>query len=134
MQLTAIGIIHTPYSSLADCPRNIGQNNDECRIIVSDKYLAGLDGLHQGDGIQILYWLDQAIGSELMQTSRKSGERKGIFALRTPNRPNPIGSAVVNIETIADTEIIVRGMDCLDGTILLDIKPAFKGWNLFVLD
>ncbi len=127
MQLTAIGSISTPYSSLADCPRNIGQTKDECKIILSDTYRAGLDGLHQGDDIQILYWLDQANFTELIQTSRKSGERKGVFALRSPNRPNPIGSAVLNINDITDTELTVRGLDCLNGTILLDIKPAFKG-------
>ena len=127
MQLCAIGDIHTPYSTLADCPRNIGQNNDECQISVADKYLAGLNGLHQGDDIQILYWLDQAVFTDLKQTSRKSGELKGVFALRTPNRPNPIGSAVVNIEAITDKGLTVRGLDCLNGTILLDIKPAFTG-------
>lgn len=127
MQLTAIGNIRTPYSNIADCPRNIGQNNDECQIVVFEKYLAGLDGLHQGADIQILYWLDQAVFTDLIQTSRKSGELKGVFALRTPNRPNPIGSAVVNIEAITDRGLTVRGLDCLNGTILLDIKPAFKG-------
>jgi tRNA-Thr(GGU) m(6)t(6)A37 methyltransferase TsaA len=127
MQLTAIGIIRTPYSSLADCPRNIGQTDDECQIIISDKYLAGLDGLHLGDDIQILYWLDQANFTELIQVSRKSGERKGVFALRSPNRPNPIGSAVVSIETIKGAVLTVRGLDCLNGTTLLDIKPAFSG-------
>jgi tRNA-Thr(GGU) m(6)t(6)A37 methyltransferase TsaA len=127
MQLSAIGIIRTPYSTLDDCPRNIGQTEDKCQIIISDKYLAGLDGLHPGDDIQILYWLDQANFTELIQAPRKSGERKGVFALRTPNRPNPIGSAVVNIETIQGTVLTVRGLDCLNGTTLLDIKPAFKG-------
>ena len=127
MQLTSIGTIHTPYSTLADCPRNIGQNSDECQIIVLDKFLAGLDGLIQGDGVQLLYWLDQAKFTGLIQTSRKSGERKGVFALRTPNRPNPIGSAVVTIEAITDNGLTVHGLDCLNGTVLLDIKPSFKG-------
>ena len=127
MELTAIGTIHTPYFNLADCPRHIGQSSDECQIIVSNTYLAGLDGLNQGDDVQLLYWLDQAQFAGLMQTSRKSGERKGIFALRTPNRPNPIGSAVLRIEAITENGLTVHGLDCLNGTILLDIKPSFKG-------
>ena len=127
MQMTAIGKINTPYSSLADCPRNIGQTKDECHIVISDKFLTGLDGLHPGDSIQILYWLDQSNFTDLIQTSRKSGERKGVFALRTPHRPNPIGSAVLKIESVTDTGLTVRGLDCLDGTPLLDIKPAFRG-------
>ena len=127
MQLTAIGTIHTPYSNLDDCPRNIGQSIEECQIIVLDRYVAGLDGLNPGDDVQLLYWLDQAKFTGLMQTSRKSGERKGIFALRTPNRPNPIGSAVLRIEAITEKGLTVHGLDCLNGTVLLDIKPSFKG-------
>ena len=127
MELIAIGRIHTPYSNLADCPRNIGHNDIECQIIVFDEYLDGLNELKQGDYIQILYWLDQAKFTELIQVSRKSGEQKGVFALRTPNRPNPIGSADVKIEKTTKTGLTVRGLDCLDGTYLLDIKPSFKG-------
>jgi tRNA-Thr(GGU) m(6)t(6)A37 methyltransferase TsaA len=127
MQMTAIGKISTPYSSLADCPRNIGQSSDLCTVFISDNYRVGLDGLHPGDSIEILYWLGPADFTELIQTSRRSGERKGVFALRTPHRPNPIGSAVLKIESVTDTGLTVRGLDCLDGTPLLDIKPAFRG-------
>lgn len=126
MQLVAIGTIHTPYSRLEECPRNINLSPDKCHISVSDEYRNGLEGLHQGDRIEILYWLDQAHYSSAVQTSRESGELKGVFALRTPNRPNPIGSAVIRIESIEDARLTVRGLDCLDGTALLDIKPTFK--------
>jgi tRNA-Thr(GGU) m(6)t(6)A37 methyltransferase TsaA len=126
MELIAIGIISTPYDRLSDCPRNIGQENVECIIHIFEPYRLGLSGLVTGQNIEILYWLDLAKFDSLIQTSRKTKEPKGIFALRTPKRPNPIGTAVVAIDTISEATIIVRGLDCLNGTTLLDIKPAFN--------
>lgn len=131
LQLVPIGTILTPYNTLADCPRNTGQTDAMCRVRVFEEYGTGLDGLKPGDRVELLYWLDQAVYTELIRTSRKSGERKGIFALRTPHRPNPIGTAVVGIESRTDLELTVQGLDCLSGTPLLDIKPAFQGKNFF---
>ncbi len=127
MELTPIGVIHTPYNAISDCPRNVGQNEDPCYIEVFEPYRLGLNGFQLGNDIQLLYWLDQAEFSTLIQKSRKTGERKGVFALRTPNRPNPIGTAVVTIQAITATGLTVYGLDCLNGTPLLDIKPAFRG-------
>jgi tRNA-Thr(GGU) m(6)t(6)A37 methyltransferase TsaA len=127
MELIAIGTILTPYATLSDCPRNIGLNSDECRIALFEQYWPGLNGLEPGSDIEILYWLDQAKQTGLIQSSRKTGEQKGVFALRTPNRPNPIGSAVVTIESLTGSGVSVRGLDCLNGTALLDIKPAYSG-------
>ena len=127
MELIPIGAIHTPYENISDCPRNIGQNSDKCLIEIFEQYRLGLDGLRPGNDIQILYWLDQSKHTTLIQQSRKTGEPKGVFALRTPNRPNPIGSAVVAIDSISELGLTVRGLDCLNGTPLLDIKPDFKG-------
>jgi tRNA-Thr(GGU) m(6)t(6)A37 methyltransferase TsaA len=72
----------------------------------------------------VLYWLDEADRDALLQQPKDGGEERGVFALRSPHRPNPIGAATVKIERIADGCIQVRGLDCLDETPLLDIKPA----------
>lgn len=127
MELIPIGVIHTPYNDISDCPRNIGQNEDPCSIEVFEQYRLGLSGFQPGNDILLLYWLDQAEFSTLIQPSRRTGELKGVFALRTPNRPNPIGTAVVTIQSITATGLAVCGLDCLNGTQLLDIKPAFRG-------
>jgi len=121
-----IGHISTPYQTIDDCPRNLMTDGPPCRINVADEFADGLYGLDPGARILILYWLDQATFTSLIQTSRRSGETRGIFALRTPARPNPIAAAVVTIDDISGNEIIVRGLDCLDGTPLLDIKPAMN--------
>ncbi len=125
--IEAIGKIATPYKALADCPRNIDPNGPPCELILSDELRDGLLGLATGQRILILYWLDQADRSAIRQNSRRTGELAGVFALRTPNRRNPIGAAVLTIEKIVDGIITVRGLDCLDGTSLLDIKPAMSG-------
>jgi tRNA-Thr(GGU) m(6)t(6)A37 methyltransferase TsaA len=122
-----IGEIITPYKTLAECPRNIDPDGPPCELILRDDLRDGLLGLTAGQHILILYWLEHADRSSTRQNSRRTGELAGVFALRTPNRPNPIGAAVLPIEKIDNGVITVRGLDCLNGTPLLDIKPAMSG-------
>lgn len=119
-----IGTIETPYKSVADCPRNITADGPLCRLSVKKELHGALFGLEAGMKILILYWFENVDRKRLQQNSRKTGELAGIFALRTPHRPNPIGAAVVTIEKIENGTISVKGLDCLSGTPLLDIKPA----------
>ena len=132
MQATieSIGHIKTPYETLDDCPRNIDPQGPPCKLIIRDDLRDGLMGLVLGQMILILYWLDQADRAVLLQNSRRTGALAGIFALRTPNRYNPIGAAVLPIEEIDGCVITVRGLDCLNGTSLIDIKPAMAGESL----
>jgi tRNA-Thr(GGU) m(6)t(6)A37 methyltransferase TsaA len=132
MQATieSIGHIKTPYESLDGCPRNIDPQGPPCELIIRDDLRDGLMGLAVGQRLLILYWLDQADRTVLLQNSRRTGELAGIFALRTPNRYNPIGAAVLPIEKIDGCVITVRGLDCLSGTPLIDIKPAMAGESL----
>ena len=71
----------------------------------------------------MLYWLDRSRRDLLCQSPRGDGRTVGTFALRSPVRPNPIGTALVSLVGIEGAEVLVRGLDCLDGTPLLDIKP-----------
>ncbi|PLY00655.1 MAG: tRNA (N6-threonylcarbamoyladenosine(37)-N6)-methyltransferase TrmO [Desulfuromonas sp.] len=125
--LTPIGSIETPYTTLEQCPRNTEPDGPLCKLQLHAELSEALLGLEAGRDILILYWFEHVDRTRRRQTSRKSGEYAGIFALRTPNRPNPIGAAVVRIEKIEGTTIYVRGLDCLSGTPLLDIKPARQG-------
>jgi tRNA-Thr(GGU) m(6)t(6)A37 methyltransferase TsaA len=119
-----IGHITTPYLKIEDCPRNIEAEGPPCRIVVHPEFADGLLGLSPGRRILVLYWFEKANRTRLRQTSRKTGEFSGIFALRSPHRPNPIGAAVLKIEAIEDNALLVRGLDCLNNTPLIDIKPA----------
>lgn len=120
--LNYIGSIQTPFATLDACPHNIHQHQSPCRIQLEHQYKSALTGLAKGQPILILYWLEQA-KRDLMLQSRQ-GQQLGTFALRSPHRPNPIGAAILPIAEIGEDYLIVRGLDCLNGTPLLDIKPA----------
>lgn len=122
--IEAIGHISTPYATLAECPRNVDPQGPLCKLVIREDLRDGLLGLHAGQRILILYWFEQVDRTLLRTHSRRTGELAGVFALRTPNRRNPIGAAVLPIEQIDNGVISVRGLDCLDGTPLIDIKPA----------
>jgi len=95
-----------------------------CELVIDEHFSDGLTGLATGENIVVLYWFDNVDREDLLQQQRESGCKRGVFALRSPHRPNPIGAATVKIESITNGCIQVKGMDCLDGTPLLDIKPA----------
>ncbi|ENP8342487.1 SAM-dependent methyltransferase [Vibrio harveyi] len=119
-QLEFIGQIRTPYTEVSQCPNNIQpQDGPVCEIQLKSQYYQGLVGLEVEQKILVLYWLSGANRQpEMMQG------KKGTFALRSPHRPNPIGAAVIPIESIDEGVIKMRGLDCLDSTPLVDIKPA----------
>ena len=121
-----IGRIRTPYRSLDECPANVDPDGPPCEVIVDEVFAPGIEGLVAGQQVLLLYWLGEADRQALRKKRRGSGEVRGVFALRSPHRPNPIGAAVVRIESLAENRLKVRGMDCLDGTPLLDIKPASR--------
>jgi len=126
--LTFIGHIETPYETLADCPRNIQPDGPDCTLVLDPAYRDGLLGLVPGTRILVLYWFEGVKRDRMVQTRRgdPDGEPTGCFALRSPHRPNPIAAAVVAVERIEQGRITVRGLDCLNGTRLLDIKPVLK--------
>lgn len=125
-ELTFIGHIKTPYETLEDCPNNIRPDGPECQIVLDPKYHQGLTGLGPGQTILVLYWFEGVDRSRNLQErrGRADSELIGTFALRSPHRPNPVAAAMVPIQSINNGQITVRGLDCLDGTKLLDIKPA----------
>ncbi|MEZ9349642.1 TrmO family methyltransferase [Vibrio splendidus] len=124
-ELKFIGRITTPYHSVAECPNNIQPDNGPiCEIKLDAEFQQGLLGLHSGDHILILYWLEGANRDELIQSWDDETPIKRTFALRSPHRPNPIGAAVLPIDKIENGTVTVRGLDCLNNTALLDIKPA----------
>ncbi len=122
--LKFIGEIKTPYTTIEQCPRNISKDGPACTLAVYSEYQKGLKGLSAGEKILILYWLDMSEDSPMEQTSLDDGTTRGVFSLRSPHRPNPIGAAIVKIENMTENTIEVKGLDCLSGTKLLDIKPA----------
>jgi tRNA-Thr(GGU) m(6)t(6)A37 methyltransferase TsaA len=121
--LTYIGRISTPWTSRMDCPRQGRHDGPTCRIEVFQPWAEALEGIAEYDQLEVLYWLHRSRRDLVLQSPRDDGTTRGTFALRTPVRPNPIGTSVVKLIGIEGTTLLVRGLDCLDGTPLLDIKP-----------
>lgn len=123
-ELKTIGKIRTPYRSISECPSHVDPQGPPCKLILDEAFRDGLKGLSPGQDILVLYWFENVDRDLMVQTPRRGGSKRGVFALRSPHRPNPIAASVVTVESIENDQIAVRGMDCLDGTPLLDIKPA----------
>lgn len=128
-RLRFIGRIRTPFKERKDCPRQGSLDGPECRVEVFEPWTAALAGLEEFSEIQLLYWLDRSRRDLVLQNPGRDGRAFGTFSLRSPVRPNPIGLSRVRLVAIEGSVLRVRGLDCLDGTPLLDIKPdlcAFK--------
>ncbi|MGD0431701.1 MAG: tRNA (N6-threonylcarbamoyladenosine(37)-N6)-methyltransferase TrmO [Acetobacteraceae bacterium] len=123
---TPIGSIATPWRTIAECPRNGRQLAPApvCRVTLFEPFLPGLRGLEGMSHLILLYWLDQAKSPQLVFTPPFDTEPRGVFATRGPRRPNPIGLSVVQFDGFdGPDQLLVRFLDCVDGTPLLDIKP-----------
>lgn len=121
--LVFIGHIETPFKSRAECPRQGRHDGPLCRIHVYAPYIPALNGLEDFTTIEVLYWMHEARRDLVTQCPKANAETRGTFALRSPVRPNPIATALVALVGIEGGVVTVRGLDCLDGTPLLDLKP-----------
>ncbi|XYD06943.1 tRNA (N6-threonylcarbamoyladenosine(37)-N6)-methyltransferase TrmO [Methylobacterium sp. NMS12] len=121
--LVYIGRIRTPWTDRLACPRQGRLDGPVCNIEVFEPWIAALDGLATYAQVEVLYWLDASRRDLICQSPANDGLTRGTFALRSPVRPNPIGTAIAALEGIEGGIVRVRGLDCLDGTPLLDLKP-----------
>jgi tRNA-Thr(GGU) m(6)t(6)A37 methyltransferase TsaA len=121
-----IGRIRTPWKRREDCPKNPREADAVCTIVLDRRWAAGLQGLESVSHVVVLYWMDRARRDLVLQAPHHYTERRGTFALRSPVRPNPIAVSVASLVRIEGNELSVIGLDCLDDTPLLDIKPYFS--------
>jgi tRNA-Thr(GGU) m(6)t(6)A37 methyltransferase TsaA len=121
--LVFIGSIHTPWTDRLLCPRQGRPDGPTCRIEVFEPWVAALDGIAEYERIEVLYWLHLSRRDLVRQSPRNDGTARGTFSLRSPVRPNPIGTQLVTLVRVEGPSVFVRGLDCLDGTPLIDLKP-----------
>jgi tRNA (adenine37-N6)-methyltransferase len=121
--LTFIGTIRTPWTSRLDCPRQGRLDGPICRIEVHEPWSAALDGIEAFERIEVLYWLHESRRDLVRQSPANDGATRGTFSLRSPVRPNPIGTALVTLVRREGPALLVRGLDCLNRTPLIDLKP-----------
>ncbi|MFQ3293225.1 MAG: tRNA-Thr(GGU) m(6)t(6)A37 methyltransferase TsaA [Halobacteriales archaeon] len=120
-----IGVIRSPYDSVEGMPIQASAAGDTVGIVeLQDEYVPGLADLEGFSSCILLYHFHQAEGhASLTPTPFLEEETHGVFSTRAPRRPNPIGLSIVAIEAVDGESIRIRGVDVLDGTPLLDIKP-----------
>lgn len=119
-----IGVLRTPWRERRDCPRQGDRvAGPLCRVELDATWRPALKGIRQHTHLQILYWMHLARRDLVEQSPRSNGATLGTFALRSPVRPNPVSASLVSLVEVHDDHLVVRGLDCIDGTPLIDIKP-----------
>lgn len=123
----SIGTIHTPYLAINTPHQPITDAPGDFWITLNPEYACALETLNTFNYIYVIYHLDQVTPPvELLTTPSWAPETEiGLFASRSPKRPNPIGLSIVKVKEVRENEIAISGIDVYNGTPLLDIKPYF---------
>jgi tRNA-Thr(GGU) m(6)t(6)A37 methyltransferase TsaA len=125
-----IGIIHSPYTSIEDMPiQPKGASEVTGEVIVDEKYIDGLQDLEGFSHIYLLYIFHKAARTEMQVIPFMDKQSRGVFSTRSPLRPNHIGISIVKLTRVEGNSVFVKGIDILDGTPLLDIKPYIEKFD-----
>ena len=129
-----VGRVRSPLTDWVAAPKQADEGAPPARIEIDPAYTAALDGLAPGADVLVLTWLDRARRDVLTTRPRDDPDRaeQGVFATRSPDRPNPIGLhrvriTAVTIDTVDGTSVEVDALEALDGTPVLDLKPVLHG-------
>jgi tRNA-Thr(GGU) m(6)t(6)A37 methyltransferase TsaA len=124
IQLTPIGVIHTPFTERSHAPRGpSAANGAEGRVVVYPEFAEGLKDVDGFSHLILVFYLDRSEIAPLRVRPEHSPAEHGVFATRSPDRPNHLGISVVELDRIEGATLHVRNVDMLDGTPLVDIKP-----------
>jgi tRNA-Thr(GGU) m(6)t(6)A37 methyltransferase TsaA len=121
--LVFIGTIRTPWKTREDTPRQGSHSGPVCRLEIFEPWVPALKGVDFYNHLEVIYWLHHSPRNLVLQSPKKNGLTRGTFSLRSPVRPNPIGTSIVKLVRIEGNAVLVRGLDCLDETPLIDLKP-----------
>jgi tRNA-Thr(GGU) m(6)t(6)A37 methyltransferase TsaA len=126
--LKYIGKIQSDLKSIEDCPLQESENAPEAVIMIFPEFMEGIQNIAVGSEVLLLTWLHIADRSVIKCVPRNNYEapKIGVFSTRSPDRPNPIGIHSVKVLSISENMIKVSGLEVLDQTPLIDIKPV---WN-----
>lgn len=127
-QLRPVGRVESPLTDPASAPKQGDEGAPEATIVIEPQFAPALDGIEVGDELLALTWLDRADREVLDVHPRgdKSRPRTGVFATRSPHRPNPIGLHRVRVLAIEADRVRVADLEALDGTPVLDLKPVMS--------
>jgi tRNA-Thr(GGU) m(6)t(6)A37 methyltransferase TsaA len=132
LELTPIGIIHSPHREANGTPiQPRWAEQVEGTVVVFAEFAAGLRDLDGFDRVWLIFLFDRARAPQLEVTPYRDSQPRGVFATRAPSRPNPIGLSCVRLLAVEGCSLRVAGLDVLDGTPLLDIKPYVPDFDVF---
>ena len=128
MELVAIGTVASPLKDRAAAPNQGDEGAPEAWLVFEPRFADALDGLAEGDDLLVLTWLDRSDRDVLRVHPRGDLTRpeQGVFATRSPDRPNPIGLHRVHVVAIDGLRLRVRDLEALDGTPIVDVKPLLR--------
>jgi tRNA-Thr(GGU) m(6)t(6)A37 methyltransferase TsaA len=126
--LRAIGVIRSTLVSRAEAPRQGREGAPDAWLDIRPSLAEGLDGISVGDEILVVTWLHQARREVLTVRPRDDMRRPltGVFATRSPDRPNPLGLHPVTVKAIAGTRLRIGPIEAIDGTPVVDLKPQWR--------
>ena len=126
--LSPIGRVHSPLTQRSGAPRQPWEDAPEAKLEIYAEFVEGLEGIQPGQDIWVLTWLHESRRSALKVYPRGDHRLTGVFATRSPDRPNPIGLHRTKVLRVDEERfILVRGIEAIDGTPVIDIKPVLGG-------
>lgn len=127
-QIRSIGVLHGDITSCEDAPKNFDISDRKGTLEIYPEYQQGLDGIAPGQTLVVLFWLHKADRDILKVYPRGDRSRglRGVFATRSPARPNPIAISELKVLAVDGHRLQVSGIDILDGTPILDIKKKLN--------
>ena len=128
MDLVAVGTVESPLTDRASAPKQGDEGAPEAWLDFAPEFADGLDGIAAGDELLVLTWFDRAARDVLRVHPRGDPDRaeQGVFATRSPDRPNPIGLHRVTVLAVDGTRLRVANLEALDGTPIVDVKPLLR--------
>jgi tRNA-Thr(GGU) m(6)t(6)A37 methyltransferase TsaA len=126
--LTPIGRVESPLTDPASAPKQGDEGAPDAWLVFEPEVLEALDGIKAGDDVIVITWLDRARRDVLKVHPRDDPSRpqQGVFTTRSQDRPNPIGLHRVKIESIDGPRVLVHGLEAVEGTPILDLKPVLS--------
>jgi len=126
MELVTVAVVESPLMDRASAPKQGDEGAPEAWLAFDARYAEALDGLAVGDELLLLTWFDRALRDVLRVRPRGDVTRaeQGVFGTRSPDRPNPIGLHRVTVLAIDGLRMRVSGLEALDGTPVVDVKPV----------
>jgi tRNA-Thr(GGU) m(6)t(6)A37 methyltransferase TsaA len=128
VELIAIGRVQSTLTDRNAAPKQGDEGAPEATLHFDEQMLPGLDGIEPDDEILLFTWLDQAFRDVLRVRPRNdfNAPHKGVFATRSPDRPNPIGLHRVTVLEVDGARVRVSDLEALDGTPIVDVKPLLR--------